>query len=325
MSLISLDDALAELKGADSFLLTSHTSPDGDAVGSVLALRHLLEDLGKSNITTALQDPVPAKYAWLPNAKDIVNEKELADSYDLVVIIDVAQMGRIGSIGDRLPKESRILVLDHHREKEPCGDVNYMEPTLASAAEIVVDLYRLAGIAISKEAAACAYVGLSTDTGGFRYGNTDSRAHIHAEELVATGIDVAEISAKVFNDLTRAKLALTAVILERLVIGDNGSYAFTYLMRSDLDEHNATEEDTDGLINYARDIEGVEVGMLFKELTDGGTKVSMRSKSTFDSSACLNGFGGGGHAGASGATMDRPLQDAMDAVVDAVRETLANR
>ncbi|MFP6583121.1 MAG: DHH family phosphoesterase [Candidatus Hydrogenedentota bacterium] len=323
MSLVSLDEALDTLRGADSFLLTTHTSPDGDAIGSVLALRHFLQDIGKTDITTACQDPAPAKYGWLPLVDDLVTETGLRDAYDLVVIIDVAQCARIGTIGEAIQNGQRVLVLDHHLETEPCGDLNFMDPTLSSAAEIVVDLYRLAKIPISIDAAACAYVGLSTDTGGFRFGNTNARSHDHAEELVATGIDVSGISARVFSDLSPTKLAMTRVVLGNLVLSETGTSAHSHLTLAELNEHGATDEDTDGLVNYTRDIQGVEVGMLFREISEEVTKVSMRSKSTFDSSACLNAFGGGGHAGAAGATIEQPLQTCIDSVVEAVQNQLS--
>lgn len=322
MSLITLEEALETIQAADSFLITTHTAPDGDAIGSMLGLWHLLLALGKTDITPACQDPVPVKYAWMPNTDLIVNESGMKERYDLAVIIDVAQRARIGTIGEHFAADQSILVLDHHREDNPCGDKNFMDPTLSSAAEIVSDLFRLAGIKIEKDAAECIYVGLSTDTGGFRYGNTDSRSHDHAEELVATGIDVAEISARVFNDITPGKLAMTRIVLDNLEIGDCGKYAYSFVTREDLHDNSAKDEDTEGLVNFARDIIGVQVGMLFREISEDLTKVSMRSKAPFDSSACLKEFGGGGHAGAAGATISASVEEARDMVVNAVRGQL---
>lgn len=323
MSLITLDEAFESLQRADSILITTHTAPDGDAIGSMLGLRHLLFELGKTDVTAACQDPVPVKYDWMPMTDVIINESGMRDRYDLVVIIDVAQRARIGTIGEQFHDDQEILVLDHHREDNPCGHKNFMDPTLSSAAEIVADLYRLAGVAMTKDAAECIYVGLSTDTGGFRYANTDARSHNHAEELVATGIDVSEISARVFNDITPAKLAMTRIVLDNLKIGDSGKYAYSFVTQEDLHDNNAKDDDTEGLVNYARDIVGVQVGMLFREISHEVTKVSMRSKAPFDSSSCLKAFGGGGHAGAAGATINAPVEETRDMIVGAVRKHLS--
>lgn len=323
MSLITLKDALRELQGAESFLLTTHAGPDGDAIGSVLALQHFLLALGKSDLTVACHDPVPKAYAWLPLADRIVDSSALRSEYDLVVIIDVAQRARIGTISDRIGADQRILVLDHHKEQSPCGTINFMDPTLASASEIVVDLYHEAGLVLSPEAASCAYVGLATDTGGFRFGNTNARAHAHAETLVAAGVDVAAITSRVFDDVSRKKLSLMRVLLDNLVIGDNGKYSYSTITKEYMDSRNATAEDLEGLVNITRDIEGVIVGALFREVADKQTKVSLRSKGDFDSSACLNAFGGGGHAGAAGATIDMPLTACRVAVLAAIKDQLS--
>ena len=321
--LISLAAALDELRKANSFLITTHASPDGDAIGSMLGLHHFLLALGKTDITSASHDAVPKVFKWLPLADTVLSPDAMRESYDLVVIIDVAQRGRIGAISDRIGTKQRILVLDHHLEPSPCGTVNFMDHTLASASEIVALLYKEAGIALSQDAAQCVYVGLSTDTGGFRYGNTNVRAHEHAQMMVATGIDVAEITSRVFDDISRKTLALTKIVLGNLEISECGRFAYSTLTLAEMDSVGATSEDLDGLVNYTRNIEGVVVGALFREIPNNQSKVSMRSKSGFNSSQCLNAFGGGGHAGAAGATVDQPLVECRDAVLKAIAAQLS--
>ncbi len=323
MTLIALNEALDEIRQAESFLLTTHTHPDGDAIGSMLALHHFLLDLGKTDITSACHDPVPRVYSFLPMAGGVVGADALRETYDLVIIIDVAQRARVGSIGDAFADNQRVLVLDHHLEESPCGDVNYMDATMASASEIVVDLYYEAGLSMSHDAAACAYVGLATDTGGFRFGNTNARAHAHAEQLVSTGIDVSEISSRVFDDVSRKKIALMRVLLDNLSVSECRRYSYSTITLADMESNQATAEDLDGLVNLTRDIEGVAVGALFREMEGEQTKVSLRSKSGFNSSACLNSFGGGGHAGAAGATVDMPLEECRESVLAAVRSQLS--
>ena len=257
--LISLQEALDELKQAQSFLITTHASPDGDAIGSMLGLRHFLQDLGKTDITCATHDPVPKIYNWLPLADTVVTPNDMRDAYDLLVIIDVAQNTRIGDIVTKIPNNQRILVLDHHLEESPCGTVNYMDHTLASASEIVNELYTLAQIPLSKDAAECTYVGLSTDTGGFRYGNTNERAHAHAQQMVATGINIAEITSRVFDDISRKTVELTKIVLNALEVSECGRFAHSTLTLADMDAVGATGEDLEGLVNHTRNIEGVIV------------------------------------------------------------------
>jgi bifunctional oligoribonuclease and PAP phosphatase NrnA len=316
--LITLPEALRELKQADSFLITTHANPDGDAIGSMLGLHHFLTDLGKTDITSCSHDAVPKLFSWLPLADSIVSPVEMRDSYDLLVIIDVAQRGRIGNVSEGIADSQRILVLDHHLEKTPCGTVNFMDHTLASASEIVALLYKEANIEISPSAAECTYVGLATDTGGFRYANTNERAHAHAQIMVSKGINVSEINSRVFDDISLKTLALTKIVLNALVVSTCGRFTYSTLTLDDMNSVNATPEDLDGLVNYTRNIEGVVVGALFREIPNDKTKVSMRSKTDFNSNECLNGFGGGGHAGAAGATINQPLALCREAVLNAM-------
>lgn len=322
MKLIDIPEALAILREPKSVLITTHASPDGDAVGSMLGCGHFLRALGVAKVDCAMQDRTPQNIAWLQGVSEILLPHEIQGKYDLYVIIDVAQYKRIGSIHDHIPSDASVLVLDHHLEKEPCGNFNYMNHHLASASEIVLELYREADVPLSKEAAECIYVGIVTDTGGFRYQNTTSQTHHHAQILLDTGIDVSSIASRVFDNISIAKFELTKLILSRMIMGSQGRYAYSYLLLADLEEVKATSEDVDGLVNYPRNLEGVDVGILFRELENNRTKISMRSHSLFNSSECLKPFGGGGHAGAAGATLDIPLKVALDSIVQAVEADL---
>lgn len=324
MAKIDLPGALDVIRGAESFLVTSHTSPDGDAAGSVLGMRFLLEALGKRDVVCALQDPVPGTYSWMPGMDGIVDtEGARGRDYDVLVILDVAQLARIGSIAELARPEQTILVLDHHLEPNPCGTHNFIAPSYSSASEIVADLFAEADIPYTRDAATCIYVGLTTDTGGFRYANTNADSHRRAASLVAAGIDVSWISSAVFDVMRRPKKELLQRMLERIQYGAEGALAFSYLTLADLDETEALPEDVDGLVNFARNIEGVLVGILFREHTRGRVKISMRSTGVMNSATLLREFGGGGHAGAAGATVDGALDTVMSDVVARVEETLA--
>lgn len=322
MAKLELSGAVDLLRSSDSFLLCTHAGPDGDAIGSILALSHLLRGLGKRNIVCACQDPVPRIYRWLPGADAIVDKNGISGKFDLVVIVDVAQVERIGDIAQTFEADQEILILDHHLEDSPSGTNQFIDHTYASASEIVVDLYEAAGLALTPDGAVCAYVGLTTDTGGFRFGNTDARAHRVASRLVEAGVDVSDVSARVFDTISFAKAKLLEHVLGRIVVGDGGAYAHSRLTLADMTEAKAGPEDADGLVNFVRNLEGVSVGALFRELEDGKVKVSLRSRGTFNSAKVLKVFGGGGHAGAAGATFAMTCEEAESAVIDAIQTEL---
>jgi len=318
-----LDGVAAALRSGESFLISSHISPDGDAIGSMLALKELLRAMGKSPLTCAIDGPVPQAYRWLPGASDIVETPgRVSSSHDTAVIVDVGRRDRLGAAADLIGPSSQVIVLDHHLEDAAEGDVVFVDPSYASVGEIITELFDVVGVAMPREAAECAYVAVATDTGGFRFSNTSPRTHRIAARLIAAGLDVAELSARMFERMSAPKFRLLRRVLDRLEILEDGRLAFSYLTLSDMRECGAAGEDVEGLVNFPRNIEGVEVGMLFREVGEATVKVSMRSQRGFNCAELLRGFGGGGHAPAAGATLARPLREAMTQVTSRVRAAL---
>ncbi|MEX2015218.1 MAG: bifunctional oligoribonuclease/PAP phosphatase NrnA [Candidatus Hydrogenedentales bacterium] len=307
----------------DRFLLTTHENPDGDAVGTMLALYHFLREMGKEHVQCVCADAVPRAYRWLPGADTIRFTRETSGAWDLVVLVDVARFDRIGDAADLFENSDNVLILDHHLETAPDGRFHHISPAYAACSEIIVELYQAAGMKPSLHAALCAYVGIATDTGGFRYGNTNAGAHRRAAQLVDAGVNVLEVSGRLFDTMSQRKFALLRRVLDRMRFTESGACAYTFLTERDMEETGATSEDSDGLVNYARNIEGVHVGILFRELSSGHTKVSMRSKGLINSAEILRSLGGGGHAGAAGALLELPLEAAQDAVLEGVREALS--
>ncbi|MDQ1257899.1 MAG: bifunctional oligoribonuclease and phosphatase NrnA, partial [Candidatus Hydrogenedentes bacterium] len=150
-----LADIVAELRAADRFLVTSHLNPDGDAIGSTLALGYLLEALGKTGVTCMNQDPVPRILQWIAGADRLASAESDTNTFDTVIVVDVAQRDRLGSVDKRIAPGARIVVIDHHQEQNPCGDVNFVDPSYAAAGEIVADLFDAAGVPMTREAAEC--------------------------------------------------------------------------------------------------------------------------------------------------------------------------
>jgi len=312
------------LREAGSFLITSHFSPDGDAIGSMLGVYHFLRALGKTDITCLNDDPVPRIYQWLPGAEKIqVAKPEVSPvSAEITVMVDAAQKERLGRTADAIAPTTRIVVLDHHLEDQPEGDVIFVDETYCAVGEILVELFAVAGLPISREAAECTYVSIVTDTGGFRFANTRSHSLRIAADLIETGLDVADIALRVFDVVSLAKFEVMRRVMQRLERIENGQLAYSRIKMQDIEDAAATSEDLDGLTNLTRNIEGVVVGVLFRELDAQTTKVSMRSRSPFNCVPVLKSFGGGGHAEAAGATLSMPLADAETQILNAVRREL---
>lgn len=325
MAKTDLAGILAELRAADSFVVSSHPNPDGDAVGSMLALYHLLRALGKQNITCVNDDPVPRVYEWLPGAEQIALSAAPAAPSEVAVILDVASKERLGEAAQWIAPEAKLIVIDHHIEDDPCGDFVFIDAGRSAVGEIILDLFLEAGVPISREAAECLYVSIATDTGGFRYANTTARTHRAAALLLEAGVDAAGISSRVFDTMSMPKFELLGRVVERMQRDVGGRLAYASLTLRDMDEAGATHEDLDGLVNFARNIEGVSVGILFREIDAQTTKVSVRSQCQgegFNCATFLQQFGGGGHAGAAGATLDMPLDAARSRVLERIRPLL---
>ncbi len=297
----------AELRAAESFLVTSHSNPDGDAIGSILATYHFLRALGKTAITCVSSDPVPRVYQWLPGASNIVGPGVELPPFEVAVVVDVARRDRFDDVAKRIGPEVKVIVIDHHIEERPCGHVNFVDPSYAAVGEILVELFAEAGVPIPREAAVCAYVAQVTDTGGYRFSNTNARSHRIAAMLVEAGVDVSGISHRVFDVISVPKVKLLERVLAHRGFSAGGRVAWSELTVKDMTNVGATGEDLDGLANYLRNIEGVEVGILFQEIDAQSTKVSLRSQAGFNCADFLQQFGGGGHPAAAGGTLDMPL------------------
>ncbi len=314
---------MAQLRQADSIIITSHRAPDGDAVGTMLAMYHLLKALGKERVACINHDPVPKKYLSLPGVEVIAKTPDFEAPFDLAIIVDVAQMDRLGDAAQFVSQAKTTIVLDHHCENSPCGDINIVDTNYSAAAEIPIELFEAFDIPISHEAAECAYVALITDTGGFRFSNTNPQSHEIAAKLLQKEIDVAGISQQMFDAMPPQKLNLLKTVLARATFSDDGRIAWACLTLKDINNAKANSEDTDGLINFLRNVEGVDVAILIKEIDKETTKISFRSSEAFSALEASALFGGGGHKSAAGATVKMPMEQVQQEVLERVQEMLA--
>ena len=295
------------------FVVTSHTRPDGDAVGSALACVQLLRALGK-HADAVLADGVPFIYRPLPLADTVRQSSALDGDYDAAILLecDSVQRSRIAGLDQLF-----LINIDHHRSGRPFANVNWIEHTACATAEMVYWLAREAGVTISADMATCLYTSVLTDTGSFAFAGTNERTFALAQELVHLGADPVHIAQSVYFSNPTSKMRLLGAALSNL--HRDGSLAWMHVTRAQMERAEAVDEDAEGIVNYALGIVGVEVAVFFRELEDGRFRVSLRSKGAIDVSALAERFGGGGHHCASGFSIAGPLSVAAERILAQLR------
>lgn len=318
-----LDEALAFIGKADSFLVVSHVQPDGDAISSTLAVGWLLRKLGKTAVLIN-EGELPLRLSYLEGFESILNYKlnPPERKFDAVIAVDCADYKRIGEVTGSFAPDASLLNIDHHPTNNAFGAVNVIRPDAAATVEILFDLIERAALPLDLSCATAIYTGLLTDTGGFRYSNTSPRVMEIASRLLAAGVSGNELADHLLEKMTMAKLKLLKVALNRLSFTENLEVGWVYIGKDDLRETQAVPEDLEGIVNYALNVDGVEVGILFKEADDGTVKASLRSAGKANVAEIAQAFGGGGHVRAAGCRLEAPLQDAIGQLVEAVRKAL---
>ncbi len=321
--LAQLDEALAFMQNADRFLVVSHVQPDGDAISSTLVVDWMLRQLGKS-VVLINESEVPSRLGYLDGVEAIVHYKLAPpeQTFDRIIAVDCADFKRIGEVAQSFAPGAMLLNIDHHPTNNGFGTVNVIRENAAATVEILFDLIERSGIALDKSVATAIYTGLLTDTGGFRYSNTSPRVMEIAACLLALGVAGNELADLLLEKMTMAKLQLLKLALNRMAFSDNLEIGWVYIGRDDLKNCGAVPEDIEGIVNYALNVDGVEVGILFKEAEDGSVKASLRSAGKANVAEIAQSFGGGGHVRAAGCRLDVPLPQAIEQLVDAVRKAL---
>lgn len=314
-----LSDAVRFLLEQDDFTIIAHVSPDGDTLGSCLALYLALTRAGKQ-ARLVCEDPVPQIYRFLPSAGDFLPAGS-APAAKTAVAVDCADLARTGA-AERLFRQARhTLNIDHHSTNGSYGEVNYVEP-VAAAGELVYRVLREAGLPVTAEIAACLFVALSTDTGNFSYSNTTPDTFRISADLLDAGIDLPYLNRMVFRTVPLHKTRLLALAVMKTELYENGKIAMTMLGTDDFRSCGAPEEDSEGIIDVLRDIDTVEIAVFLRESADGKVKVSLRGKSYADVSFIAVRHGGGGHRLAAGCTMTGPMEEARDTILGDARSCL---
>ncbi|OMF36763.1 DHH family phosphoesterase [Paenibacillus sp. FSL H8-0548] len=318
-----LDHALAFMNDYNHFLVVSHVQPDGDAISSTVVVGWLLQKLGKSAVLIN-EGELPSRLSYLTEFDTIVNYKKAApkQQFDAIIAVDCADFKRIGEVASSFALDAKLLNIDHHPTNNGFGSVNVIRAEAAATVEILFDLIERAEIALDLNCATAIYTGLLTDTGGFRYSNTSPRVMEIASQLLAVGVSGNKLADHLLEKMTMAKLKLLQMALNRLTFTDNLEIGWVFIGKDDLRNTGAVSEDLEGIVNYALNVDGVEVGILFKEAEDGSVKASLRSAGKANVAAIAQEFGGGGHVRAAGCRLEGTVADSITKLVEAVGKAL---
>lgn len=317
-------EVIDEIKNGKNFLVSSHVNPEGDAVGSLLSLVLGLKGL-KKDVTAYLYDPVPKTFNFLPFADKVTNKIDENKIYDAVFVVDCGQKDRLGEDFHKIKNKGKVINIDHHATNDCFGDINVIDPNACAAGEMVYDLLEEIPVEITRDIAINIYTSILTDTGSFRYSCTTPKTFGIAGEMLRLGVDPWDISQRVYESIPVNKLKLLASVLNTLELTSDGKIASLVVTLDMLDKTNANKELADGFVNYARTIEGVEVGVLFREAKQGEYKISMRSKGRIDVAEISMEFGGGGHMNAAGCNIKGNLKDIKEKVISATEKRIYER
>jgi bifunctional oligoribonuclease and PAP phosphatase NrnA len=315
VSTAAIEQAAGELRSRDRFLLTAHEGPDGDALGSLLAMHHLLSQLGKDSVMfmAAKEFPLPIEYRFLP-LEEVFHEAPADMADRTVIFLDCGNVDRMPV--DFLSEDGNFTInVDHHHDNTLFGDVNLVDVAASCTAEIVYKLAILLGAEITPEIASALYVGLVTDTGKFMYENTNAHTHRIAAELIDAGVAVDDTYRRLYEHVPIEKLRLVSRALDGIQRHCDERLVLTYVAAADYEASGAGEEMTEGIIDHLRSVEGSKVAALIRDLGDRGRaarKVSLRSSDgEVDVSAIARKHGGGGHKRAAGFSTDLGVDDVV--------------
>jgi phosphoesterase RecJ-like protein len=310
-----MDKIISHLQNSKSILVVSHANPDGDAIGSLIAMGLSLKAISKKT-TLYNESAIPAVYRFLPAVNSVVREFGNRN-FDTAVILDCSDLERIGEAVSMVRRIPVIINIDHHVTNVGFGDLQLIDTSACACAEIVYRLIKQLSVSIDENIATAIYTGILTDTGSFRFSNTNKAAFAICEEMVALGVDPYKIARRVYGTYSLGRIKLLNLALDSIEISYNGRLSIMTLTQNMLNKTRTRPEDVDGLINYARSIEDVKVAALIQEHqngyrtseTCGNYHVSLRSDGTIDVAEIASSFGGGGHSSAAGFNIESTLPD----------------
>ena len=311
---MTLDNILEEINKAEKIVILTHENPDGDAIGSSLAMYHALKSYGKN---PDLIIPEHSRtFNCLPGIDKIKKESDI-EHYDLAISLDCATIKMLNGFANYFESAKVKVCIDHHSTNTMFGDYNYVNPDAPACAQILLVVLEYFGIEINKEIGTCILAGIITDTGGFKYQGVTAETFEFVAWLLNKGVNVSNIYRQVLEAQTKANFELHRIASSRIEFLENGKIAYTYITKEDEEKVHSENGDHEGIVDIGRGIEGVEVSIFIRE-TPKGCKVSLRSNDYVNvSDACMV-FGGGGHPRAAGCTIPGTVEQAKEKILKEV-------
>lgn len=313
---MTIDNIKEEIEKAKNIVILTHENPDGDAVGSALAMYLALKKLNKE--VDVIIPELPNTFTFLPEADKIKKEGK-QENYDLAISVDVAGIKRMNGFATYFENANTKIQIDHHQVNDMFADYNFVNPDSPACAQILIIIIEQLGVEIDREIGTCLLTGIITDTGGFKYEGVSAETFEFASLLLSKGVNISKVYKKVLQVKTRANFELRKLIMERMEFLLDNKITFTYITLDDMERAGATNGDHEGLVEVGRDIEGVEVSVFLRE-TKQGFRVSLRSNDYVNASdVCLH-FNGGGHIRAAGCTIFGTLEQAKEKIINEVKK-----
>ncbi len=306
----------------DEILIFGHKDADGDTLGCSLAFAEALKSRGKT-VWVVIPPPLPVMYEWLPGFEQIVERPPPGADPRLVLFFDAGNMERSGNAVKLIASQATIVNVDHHPSNSLFGDINVIEPEASAVGQMVMRMLDLFGYDLTPTIATNLYTALLTDTGGFRHENTTPKALEDAARLARLGADPGYIATMVYKSRPLTTLKLSALAIATMQVDMDGRLAWAKVTRYMLHEAGAVMAESEGIIDTLNSIAGLDTAIMFKEINDRLTKISVRSRGAVDAAALCAEFGGGGHLRAAGAEIQLPLDEAIRAVLKAAKEAIS--
>lgn len=315
---MTLDDILEQINNANTIAILTHENPDGDAMGSSLAMYHALKKYGKK---PDIIIPEHSKiFDCLPGIEEIKKESDI-EHYDLAIALDCATIKMLNGFSNYFENAKSKVCIDHHGTNTMFGDYNYVNPDSPACSQILLVILEYFGIEVTKKIGTCIVAGIITDTGGFAYQSVTAETFEFAAWLLNKGVNISNIYRKVLQTKTRPNFELHRIANNRIEFLENGKIAYTYITKEDEEKVGAQNGDYEGIVENGRDVEGVEVSVFLRE-TAKGWKVSLRSNDYMNVSDACVAFGGGGHPKAAGCTIPGTLEQAKENILKEVTRLL---
>lgn len=316
-----LGEIIQYIRSENSFCVVGHVRPDGDCIGSQLAIALALKAAGKQ-VTVWNDDPVPSKLAFMDEGK-LVRPPKSGQSFDCVIATDAASFERLGRTGGFIGERKVLINIDHHESNTRYGDLNWVSPLQPSTGELIYALLQAINWPVTRDIADCLFTAISTDTGSFQYATTRPETYRIAGELVESGARIATICNEVYQSYPLSRVRLLRHTYNRFRLTHEERIAYLWLKKADYSRSGASPADSEGLIDHIRSIEPVVVACLFEEVDENTTRVSLRSKSkSIDVNQIAGLFGGGGHAAAAGARISGTPLSVQRKVIGAIRKAI---